>query len=88
MKALLSYLISMIKIMLCRQKLKNFLPLIFNNIDKVMPAFLADGTPDEIQELIARSIHVATGKNPTQIEIETVINIYSPIAAVSKAIGR
>lgn len=64
---------------------KAALPAIFDDIDSQIPALIGVATGYEVEELIGRAIQKATGNKPTPDQVETVINLYSPIKAAFKA---
>lgn len=65
--------------------IKGHLPEIFDDIDENLPYMIGVVTGYEVEELIARAIHKATGKRPKKSHIRLVLALYSPIIAAVKA---
>ena len=67
---------------------KDYLPEIFDDIDENMPYMIGFSTGYEVEELIARAIHKATGRFPKKSHVRLVMLLYSPIVAAVKAYAK
>ncbi|TGH28139.1 MAG: hypothetical protein ERJ68_00025 [Aphanocapsa feldmannii 277cI] len=72
-----------IAIWLIETPLRRVLPVVFRQLDRQMPELLVRGQPDQVELAIRNAITDATGRSPSQGDVDRIVRLYSPITAAA-----